>query len=174
MIVAPATTIVLVVSPSLNADGRKAYSTRGQLFDGKVDGRCIVERSTTPLCAAARVLLAEGLDPATKLVMRHEGSTHDALRSTVGAAAKITVAGQQHRQAGLCAVGRSTRDVRFHGEKWTAHARNGVARCSGTRDARTRTGGRPITRSSILTWRQVYGDRAAHGNSVGEDAEVDA
>ena len=31
-----ATTIVLVVSPSLNADGRNAYSTRGQLFDGKV------------------------------------------------------------------------------------------------------------------------------------------
>jgi hypothetical protein len=31
-----------------------------------------------------------------------------------------------------------------------------------------------MTRSSILTWRQVYGDRAAHGNSVGEDAEVDA
>ena len=30
-----ATTIVLVVSPSLNADGRKAYSTRGQLFDGR-------------------------------------------------------------------------------------------------------------------------------------------
>jgi hypothetical protein len=26
-----ATTIVLVVSPSLNADGRNAYSTRGQL-----------------------------------------------------------------------------------------------------------------------------------------------
>jgi hypothetical protein len=51
-----------------------------------------VKRSTTPFCAAARVLLAEGLDPATKLVMRHEGSTHDVLRSTVGAAAKITVA----------------------------------------------------------------------------------
>ena len=31
--------VVLVVSPSLNIDGRKAYSTRGQLFDGKVDGR---------------------------------------------------------------------------------------------------------------------------------------
>jgi hypothetical protein len=27
--------IVVVVSPSLNADGRKAYSTRGQLFDGR-------------------------------------------------------------------------------------------------------------------------------------------
>src|SRR5258706_933047 len=86
-----ATTIVLVVSPSLNADGRNAYSTRGQLFDGKVDDRSVVKRSTTPFCAAARVLLAEGADPATKLVMRHEGSSHDALRSTVEVAAKLTV-----------------------------------------------------------------------------------
>jgi hypothetical protein len=86
-----ATALVLVVSPSLNADGRKAYSTRGQLFDGKVDGRSIVKRSITPFCAAARVLL-EGADPATRLVMRHEGSPHGALRSTVGAAAKLTVA----------------------------------------------------------------------------------
>ncbi len=30
-----ATTLVLVASPSLNVDGRKAYSTPGQLFDGK-------------------------------------------------------------------------------------------------------------------------------------------
>src|SRR5260370_1144696 len=83
--------IVLVVSPSLNADGRKAYSTRGQLFDGKVDGRSVVKRSTTPFCDAARVLLAEGADPAARFVMRHEGSPHDALRSTVGAAAGLTV-----------------------------------------------------------------------------------
>jgi hypothetical protein len=73
--------IVLVVSPSLNVDGRKAYGTRGQLFDGKVDGRSVVKRSTTPFCAAARVLLAESADPAASFVMRHEGSPHDALRS---------------------------------------------------------------------------------------------
>ena len=92
MMLAPATTIVLTVSPSLNAEDRKAYSTRGQLFDGKVDGRFVVERSTTPFCDAARVLLAEGADPATRFIMRHEGSPHDALRSTVGAAAGLTVA----------------------------------------------------------------------------------
>jgi hypothetical protein len=40
----PATTIVLIVSPSLNTDGRKAYSTRGKLFGASVDGRCIVSR----------------------------------------------------------------------------------------------------------------------------------
>jgi hypothetical protein len=84
--------VVLVVSPSLNVDGRKAYSTRGQLFDGKVDGRFVVERSTMPFCDGARVLLAEGVDPATKLVMRHAGSVADALRSTIGAAAGLTVA----------------------------------------------------------------------------------
>jgi hypothetical protein len=88
----PATTIVLIVSPSLNGDGRKAYSTRGQLFDGKVDGRFVVERSTTPFCDAARMLLAESVRPEAKLVMRRAGSATDALRSTVGAAAGLTVA----------------------------------------------------------------------------------
>jgi len=91
-VLAKTTPIVLVVSPSFNSDGRKAYSTRGQLFDGKVDGRCVVKRSTTPFCDAARMLLAEGANPATRFIMRHEGSPHDALRSTVGAAAGLTVA----------------------------------------------------------------------------------
>jgi hypothetical protein len=50
---------------------REPYSTRGQLFDAKIDGRFVVRRSTTPFCDAARALLAEGVDPATKLVMRH-------------------------------------------------------------------------------------------------------
>jgi hypothetical protein len=86
------TTVVLIVSPSLKPDGGKAYSTRGQLFDGKVDGRQIVKRSTTPFCAAARALLAEGIAPAARLIMRHEGSPYDALRLTVGVAAKLTVA----------------------------------------------------------------------------------
>jgi hypothetical protein len=45
-----------------------------------------------PFCDAARVLLAEGADPAAKFVMRHENSSYDALRSTVGAAAGLTVA----------------------------------------------------------------------------------
>jgi hypothetical protein len=38
----PSTTIVLTILPSLNLDGRKAYSTRGQLFDGKIDHRVVV------------------------------------------------------------------------------------------------------------------------------------
>jgi hypothetical protein len=92
MMFAPATTIILVASPSLNVDGRKAYSTRGQLFDGRVGDRFLVKRSTTPFCDGARALLAEGVRPDTRLVMRHEGSPHDTLRSTVGAAAGLTVA----------------------------------------------------------------------------------
>jgi hypothetical protein len=91
MMLAATTPIVLVVMPSLNVDGRKAYSTRGQLFDGKVEGRRIVKRSTIPFCDAARALLAEGINPDTVLVMRHEGKVHDALRSTVRVAAGLTV-----------------------------------------------------------------------------------
>src|SRR6266849_9877865 len=43
------------VSPSLKPEGGRAYDTRGQLFDAAVDGRRIVERSTTPFCAAAEL-----------------------------------------------------------------------------------------------------------------------
>jgi hypothetical protein len=136
----PATTIVLVVSPSLNVDGGKAYSTRGQLFDGSIDGRRIVKRSTTPFCAAARVLLAEGADPATKVVMRHEGLSHDALRSTVGAAAKLTVAdGSTGKPVFVPWV-----DLREKHEaaarKWTAHARNRPGRYPGALRAGTHPG----------------------------------
>jgi hypothetical protein len=91
MTICPATTIVLVVSPSINADGGKAYSTRGQLFDGSVDGRRIVKRSTVPFCDAARALLSDGIKPETTLVMRHASSPSDALRSSVGVASKLAV-----------------------------------------------------------------------------------
>jgi hypothetical protein len=100
--------VFIIVKPSRDAEGRKAgrqavpefpgdsgkgfaYSTRGQLFDGTVDGRMIVNRSTQPMLDGARALLAEGADPATRLVMRHEGQDYDALRSTIGAAARMTV-----------------------------------------------------------------------------------
>jgi len=86
------TTIVLIISSSFNADGQRAYSTRGKLFDGKVDGRRIVKRSAMPFCDAARALLEEGIDPDTVFVMRHHNSPADALRSSVGVAAALTVA----------------------------------------------------------------------------------
>jgi hypothetical protein len=62
-------------------------------FDALHGDRCLVERSRTPFCDGARALLAQGLaDPGDRLVMRHAGSETDAMVSTVGTAAKLTVA----------------------------------------------------------------------------------
>jgi hypothetical protein len=44
-----------------------------------------------PLLDGCRVLIREGVDPDTRIIMRHDDSTADALRSTVGGAAKLTV-----------------------------------------------------------------------------------
>jgi hypothetical protein len=56
---------------------------------------CVSDRllctSRQPLLDAARMLLAEGVDPATPIAMRHEGTGTDSLTSTVGKAAKLTV-----------------------------------------------------------------------------------
>jgi len=60
-------------------------------FEARVAGRVVVKSSRTPFCAAARVLLAEGADPKTTLIMRHAGSDVDALRGPIGTAAKLTV-----------------------------------------------------------------------------------
>src|SRR5712671_2355905 len=83
--------IIITVSPSLDSDGRLACSGRGQLFNGVVDGRLIVTRSSQLLLDGARALLAEGIDPRTRIVMRHAGVDTDALRSTVGDAAKLSI-----------------------------------------------------------------------------------
>jgi hypothetical protein len=58
--------------------------------------RTIFTRSPTPMLDAARVLLSEGVNPATHLVMRHAGADHDALRSTVGVAAKLAAHDDTH------------------------------------------------------------------------------
>ncbi len=77
--------IIVTVKPN-------GYSSRGQLFDAFVNDRPIGRRSPMPLLDACRVLLADGVDPATRVVMRHSTRADlDALRSTVGAAAKLTV-----------------------------------------------------------------------------------
>ena len=60
-------------------------------FCAMVGGRMLVIMSRTPFLTAARVLLADGVDPATPIRMRHEGSSVIALRSTVGEAASLTV-----------------------------------------------------------------------------------
>ena len=53
--------------------------------------RVILKSSRQPLLDAARVLLAEGVDPKACIQMRHAGSKHVALSATVGKAAKLTV-----------------------------------------------------------------------------------
>ena len=65
-------------------------SSRGEVWGAVLpDGQAVESR--TPFFAAARALLAAGVDPATTLAMRHHGSTTVAMRSTVGEAAKWTV-----------------------------------------------------------------------------------
>jgi hypothetical protein len=63
----------------------------GGRYRARLDSRVLVRASHTPLLAAARVLLDEGVDPSAPLVMRHAGRDYDALTSTVGTAAKLTV-----------------------------------------------------------------------------------
>jgi hypothetical protein len=76
--------IVLVVTPA-------GYNTRGQLFQGQIDGRLISCAVTSPMLFAARALLREGVDPKSRLVMRPASQKTASLVSTVGAAAKLTV-----------------------------------------------------------------------------------
>jgi hypothetical protein len=73
--------IVLVVEP-IGHGGR---------FRARLDGRLIVASSRQPFLDAARVLIVEGCDPASRLAMRHTGSATDALIAKVGAAARLAV-----------------------------------------------------------------------------------
>jgi hypothetical protein len=59
-------------------------------FEAILDDRILCQ-STTPFLSAARVLEAEGIPKNTKIIMRHIGQNHDALRSTVEAASKLAV-----------------------------------------------------------------------------------
>jgi hypothetical protein len=47
--------------------------------------------SRTPFYSAARVLQKRGVKPETQLIMKHQHSDTVAMRSTVGAAAKLTI-----------------------------------------------------------------------------------
>jgi hypothetical protein len=86
-----ADTTVRPVDPVVIVCAPVGYGKRGQLFSASVGGRTIVTASVTPFLDAARVLVGEGVDAATRIVMRHEGKDYDALRSTVGAASRLTV-----------------------------------------------------------------------------------
>jgi hypothetical protein len=60
-------------------------------YMARLGERVICVSTRQPLLDAARVLLAEGVAPEARIAMRHEGSPHVALSSTVGKAAKLTV-----------------------------------------------------------------------------------
>ena len=60
-------------------------------FSASFLGRVLVESSNIPFCDAARVLAGEGVDPAARIVMRHEGQSYDALTSTVEVAAALSI-----------------------------------------------------------------------------------
>jgi hypothetical protein len=64
-------------------------------FEARYQGE-VIATSSSPLCAGARVLLDRGVPPDTELVMRRAGSPVDALISTVGAAARLSVSDSRH------------------------------------------------------------------------------
>jgi hypothetical protein len=84
---------VLIASPSVEADGRRAASGRGSLFDAHLEGeeRVLVRRTHQPFLDACRVLVADGVDPRAWIVTRRAGSKTHALIAKVGAAAKLSV-----------------------------------------------------------------------------------
>jgi hypothetical protein len=55
------------------------------------DGKVIIRKTTTPLCSAARALMAQGVDPNTMLEKVRRGSDRVDMRARVGDAAKLTV-----------------------------------------------------------------------------------
>ena len=76
----------VILRPAFNRHGARLHGK----FVATLGGRqlCI---SRQPLLDAARVLIKEGVDPATPIVTRHAGADFDAMTSTVGAAARWTV-----------------------------------------------------------------------------------
>jgi hypothetical protein len=119
--------LVIVVSPATKADGQRAHSKRGPLFDGHADGRVVVERSHQPFLDGCRRLVELGHDPKAVVVMRHAGSDVDSLRAMLGAAARPTV--KERGRAG----------PRF--EPWAPHPCSPAA--PGTRESDERLLGQP-------------------------------
>ena len=79
--------ITLIIRPCRSPTSGKRIHGK---FEARLNGRLICI-SHQPLLDGARVLAAEGIDPATPIRMRHEGAAYDALHSTVGVAASLTV-----------------------------------------------------------------------------------
>jgi hypothetical protein len=85
--VTPSRTIILVVAERDRRDGR---------YSAWHDGRLVVDGAKAPFLDAARVLLAQGLDPIARYIMRRSPEGLDALVSTLGQAAKLSVREDDH------------------------------------------------------------------------------
>jgi len=79
-------TVIVIVAPIV---------TRSGYYTARCNGRLLC-RSRQPLLDGARELLASGYPADTIIVMRHAGSAVEALRSTIGAAARLTVETSEH------------------------------------------------------------------------------
>jgi hypothetical protein len=60
-------------------------------YDGSVDGVTVVSNVREPFFSAARKLIAQGLDPCSPYVMRRTTDGPNAMVSTLGVAARLTV-----------------------------------------------------------------------------------
>jgi len=67
-----------------------AISTRAGYYAARCDGRLLC-RSRQPLLDGARELLAFGYAADAVIVMKHAGSEVEAMRSTIGVAARLSV-----------------------------------------------------------------------------------
>jgi hypothetical protein len=89
---------------------------RPDTYAAWLNGRLIRTASRQPFLDAARVLMAAGHDPLTILQLRHAGSDTISLRTTIGAAAKLTV------------IERDRHGPRFEPyRRWNAVSRSAVA-----------------------------------------------
>jgi hypothetical protein len=79
-------TAIIITAPAFDNTGKRLHGRFAAILEGRQ--LCV---SREPLLAASRILLAEGMDPATPIIKRHAGSDFDAMRSTIGEAAKWTV-----------------------------------------------------------------------------------
>jgi len=131
-----------------------------------------VKRSTTPFCDAARVLLAEGIKPDTVFVMRHANSAADAVPSTVGVAAGLTVADD----GGGKPIFRPWSPYDRAGAGRAALARNGLGRHPRALRGRKRTRGPTVTVQDAF--RDVWGAprvlrRVQQAVETGDAAEIE-
>ena len=80
-------TVIIAAAPAFDPHGRQLHGK----FNAMLGDLLLVGSTRQPLLDGARHLLALGYPPDTAVVMRHAGSGIDSLRSTMGAAAALTV-----------------------------------------------------------------------------------